>query len=187
MGKRCECMSWLEEIKTEYDLINIRESAPNEWELTVSKELHVHLLNSLKSLSGGGFNHLSDLTGYDEFPQTPRFHVVYHLSSMERKERCSVVVPLNDEKPEVKSVVELWAGADWLEREVYDMYGIHFIDHPDERRILLPPTFKGHPLRKDFVVDYRQEFNDSGVDESFDPFGNTIVEKSKVIRDEVEI
>jgi len=78
--------------------------------------------------------------------------------------------------PSIATVSDLWLGANWLERETYDLLGIQFQGHPDQRRILLPPSFHGHPLRKDFVVDYRQKFPEAvGENETFDPFGNNIV------------
>ena len=89
-------------------------------------------------------------------PGTERFVVVYHFFSLEHKHRLRLVVPLAEAEPEVDSLVSLWAGADWLEREVWDMYGIRFRGHPDLKRILMYEEFEGHPLRKDYPVDKRQ-------------------------------
>jgi len=88
-----------------------------------------------------------------------------------------VIVPLEEViQPKVQSICDLWLGANWLEREVFDMYGIQFEGHPDQRRILLPEVFVGYPLRKDFVADYRQEYTGSSAsDQVFDPFGNTVM------------
>jgi NADH:ubiquinone oxidoreductase subunit C len=134
-------------------------------------------LEDLKTLPGGGFDHLSDLTAYDESSVAGRFHVVYELTSMSRKQRARVVAVVQSlDAPELPSVCALWPGANWLEREVYDMYGIRFVGHPGLRRILLPSNFEGHPLRKDFIVDYRQTFIPREAESiGFDPFGNTIV------------
>jgi NADH-quinone oxidoreductase subunit C len=130
----------------------------------------------LKDLQASGYIHLADLTAYDESPVSPRFKVIYELISMKDKKRCAVIVPLSDVDPKIQTVTDLWQGANWLERETYDMYGIVFENHPDLRRMLLPNSFKGYPLRKDFIVDYRQEFDKSLIDEGmFDPFGNTLV------------
>jgi len=175
-------LNWAEFIKTKLadKLIQFRESAPGEAEFIVGPDVGRELLRTLKNLEGGPFDHLADLTAYDEYPQTPRFHVVYELISMVRKQRASVIVqiPTTQIHPTVPTIVDLWAGANWLEREVYDMYGIVFDGHPDPRRILLPEAFKGHPLKKDFAVDFRQQFPEPISEEGlFDPFGNTIVTK----------
>jgi len=161
-----------EELKTKYNL-SVRESAPDEPELKATIESFRDLLKELQQAS---YVHLADLTAYDESPATPRFYVVYELISLQDKKRCSVIVPLNDADPKIPTIIDLWKGADWLERETYDMFGIVFEGHPDLRRILLPNSFKGFPLRKDFVVDYRQEFDKKLVEEGlFDPFGATVV------------
>jgi len=174
-----ETPAWYQDIKTQFagKIISERESAPRELEIKVEKDFAKDLLRALKNLPVGAFEHLADLTAYDNAPGTPRFHMVYELISMTQRIRCSVIVPLDETVlPKVDSICDLWKGANWLEREVYDMYGIHFEAHPDLRRILLPPQFVGWPLRKDFVADYRQEYATSDSTEGvFDPFGNTVV------------
>ncbi len=162
-------------------LLSVRESAPGENEYTIDAAHAVEALKFLKSSDGGGFDHLSDLTAYDVRPSSPRYNVVYELLSMGLRTRCSVIVPAgSDSEPTVESVTSLWAGANWLEREVFDMYGIQFTGHPDMRRILLPASFQGHPLRRDFTLDYRQKFNDPNMDDaSFDPFGSTLITPGK--------
>ncbi|OLC80999.1 MAG: hypothetical protein AUJ01_02675 [Acidobacteria bacterium 13_1_40CM_3_65_5] len=92
-------------------------------------------------------------------PGPERFAVVYHFFSLPLKHRLRVEVPLGDAEEadaEVDSLVSLWAGADWLEREVWDMFGIRFRGHPNLKRILLYEEFVGHPLRKDYPVNKRQ-------------------------------
>lgn len=173
---------WADQLRQRFagKILSERESAPGELEFRVERSVAKEFVAAAKNLESGGFDHLADLTAYDEFPSSPRYFVVYELISMLRKQRCSVIVSLEDSEPRIDSVCELWAGANWLEREVFDLYGIQFSEHPDLRRILLPEAFKGHPLRKDFVVDYRQEFPESVSDEGiFDPYGNTIVETSR--------
>ena len=93
-------------------------------------------------------------------PGAVRFVVVYHFYSLEHKHRLRLVVPV-EEAPdeatgELDSLTSLWAGADWLEREVWDMFGIRFQGHPDLKRILMYEEFEGHPLRKDYPVNKRQ-------------------------------
>ena len=170
---------WFEKFESHHgkQIVSTRESAPGELEITINAKDVQEVLGSLKSADGGSFDHLSDLTAYDDAPNSPRFKMVYELISMQRKERCCLIAQCeSDETPAVDTVVSIWKGADWLEREVYDMYGIHFNGHPDLRRILLPEAFKGNPLRKDFVVDHRQQFEGSSAsDQVFDPFGNTII------------
>jgi NADH-quinone oxidoreductase subunit C len=89
-------------------------------------------------------------------PGKERFAVIYHFYSMQHKHRLRLVVPLEESSLELGSLTSLWAGANWLEREVWDMFGIHFSGHPDLKRILMYEEFEGHPLRKDYPVAKRQ-------------------------------
>ena len=89
-------------------------------------------------------------------PAEARFAVVYHFYSTARKHRLRLVVPVEEGDAEVDSLTSLWPGANWLEREVWDMFGISFKGHPDLRRILMYEEFEGHPLRKDYPVNKRQ-------------------------------
>jgi len=98
------------------------------------------------------FVRLSTVTAVDRYPQEPRFEVVYHLHSVERNKRVRLKCRLRGEDPIVESVTPVWRGADWYEREVFDMFGIRFLGHPDLRRILMPDDWEGHPLRKDYPV-----------------------------------
>jgi len=89
-------------------------------------------------------------------PEKARFAVVYHFYSMHHKHRLRLVVPVPESETELTSLTPLWAGADWLEREVWDMYGIRFSGHPNLKRILMYKEFEGYPLRKDYPVNKRQ-------------------------------
>ena len=103
------------------------------------------------------FNFLSDLTAVDYWKKKePRFEVVYQIVSLPNRRRLRVRVPVPENDPSVDSLTPLWRGADFLEREVWDLYGIRFTDHPDLRRILLYDEFQGHPLRKDYPVNLCQ-------------------------------
>jgi NADH/F420H2 dehydrogenase subunit C len=82
-----------------------------------------------------------------------RFEVVYHLTSVNRRHGVTLKVPIPKDRPSIPSVVELWSGADWHEREAYDLFGITFDGHPDLRRIMMSSDWKGHPLRKDYVYE----------------------------------
>jgi NADH-quinone oxidoreductase subunit C len=104
---------------------------------------------------------LVDLTAvdYSTFPgreDGPRFEVVYHLSSIPHTHRVRLKVRVEEDDPVVPTATGLWPIADWLEREVWDMFGIRFAGHPDLRRLLLYEEFQGHPLRKDYPIDRRQ-------------------------------
>jgi NADH-quinone oxidoreductase subunit C len=102
-----------------------------------------------------GFDMLADLAGIDYlgYPDaTDRFAVVYALTNTRTGDRLFVKTYVNDPDPELPSAVPLWKGADWMEREVYDMFGITFAGHPDLRRILLPAEFTAFPLRKDYPL-----------------------------------
>ena len=98
------------------------------------------------------FIRLSTVTAVDRYPSEPRFEVVYHLHSIERKERVRLKCRLRADHAEIESVTGVWAGANWYEREVFDLFGIRFLNHPDLRRIMMPDDWEGHPLRKDYPV-----------------------------------
>lgn len=96
--------------------------------------------------------YLSDLYGADRYTSEGRFEVFYNLISFKTGARLIVKVWLDEENPELESVTEIWPSANWLEREVYDMFGIHFKNHPDLRRMYLPEDFQYYPLRKEFPL-----------------------------------
>jgi len=107
-----------------------------------------------------GFDLLVDVTCVDYLNYrgaTDRFGLVYLLANTQTNERLNIRVMLNEPDLVVSSVVPIWPGADWLEREVWDMFGIKFSGHPDHRRILLPEEFAAHPLRKDYPLQGRGE------------------------------
>ncbi|MBI4227107.1 MAG: NADH-quinone oxidoreductase subunit C, partial [Candidatus Omnitrophica bacterium] len=87
---------------------------------------------------------------------SPRFEVVYHLYSLEYNRRVRLKVPVPGHDPMVESLTRLWPAANWFEREVWDMFGIRFLGHPDLKRLLMYEEFEGHPLRKDYPVNRRQ-------------------------------
>jgi NADH-quinone oxidoreductase subunit C len=98
------------------------------------------------------FVRLSTVTAVDRYPAEPRFEVVYHLHSVERNLRLRLKCRLAGTDPEIESVTAVWRGANWYEREVFDLFGIRFPGHPDLRRIMLPDDWEGHPLRRDVPV-----------------------------------
>lgn len=99
------------------------------------------------------FNYCSDVTCVDWYPSDPRFEVVYHLLSISKKERVRLKVRLSEESPVLDSITSVWPGANYFEREVFDLFGIRFTGHPYLRRLLMPEDWEGHPLRKDYPVE----------------------------------
>ena len=107
----------------------------------------------LREYSACPFNALSDITCVDWYPSEPRFEVVYHLLSIPNKERVRLKVKLNSSSPAVESLTPIWPGANYFEREIFDLFGVRFTGHPYLRRILMPEDWEGHPLRKDYPVE----------------------------------
>jgi len=103
-----------------------------------------------------GFDFLMDLTAVDYLPREPRFELVCHLYSSKHNYRLRLKCPVEGADPLVDSLTGVWAGANWFEREVYDMFGLKFRGHPDLRRILMYDGFEGYPLRKDYPLKKRQ-------------------------------
>jgi NADH-quinone oxidoreductase subunit C len=102
------------------------------------------------------YSMLLDLTCVDFKGQEPRFEMVYHLFSISNGQRLRIKARLSEKDLQVDSLTSLWKNANWLEREVYDMFGVEFKGHPDLRRIFMYDGFEGHPLRKDFPLRKRQ-------------------------------
>ena len=98
------------------------------------------------------FVRLSSITAVDWYPAEPRFEVVYHLHSVEPIRRVRLKYTVGGASPETESVTGVWRAADWYEREIFDMFGITFRNHPNLVRILMPIDWEGHPLRKDYPV-----------------------------------
>jgi NADH-quinone oxidoreductase subunit C len=107
----------------------------------------------LKEDAACPFNFLSDITCVDWYPAEPRFEVVYHLLSIPKKERVRLKVRLNGASPAIESLTSIWPGANYFEREVFDLFGVRFTGHPYLRRILMPEDWEGFPLRKDYPVE----------------------------------
>ena len=96
------------------------------------------------------FDMLSCVTGVDNGPEAKTIDIVYNLYSIPFDHHLMIKVTLPRDKPEVQSVCSIWRTANWHEREIFDLFGVHFLNHPDLRRILLPADWEGHPLRKDY-------------------------------------
>jgi NADH-quinone oxidoreductase subunit C len=108
------------------------------------------------------YNFLTDATCVDRTPAEPRFELNYHLVSIPRREKVRLRVWVRGNDPVVDSLVPVWPGANWLEREVFDLFGIRFTGHPDLRRILLPDDWEGHPLRRDYPVEGYRDVPNTG-------------------------
>jgi NADH-quinone oxidoreductase subunit C len=120
--------------------------------VTVSKGEIFEICKFLYSDPELQYRLLTDLCGLDFFPQTPRFGIVYHLCSLKSNQRLRVKTRVG-ETESIPSVESIWKVANWYEREVYDLFGVRFEDHPDLRRILLWDGYEGHPLRKDYPAE----------------------------------
>lgn len=98
------------------------------------------------------FNRIDAVTAVDWHPAEPRFEVVYHVHSVPLNQRVRLKCRISGSQPEIDSVTPVWRGANWYEREIYDMFGISFRNHPNLKRILMPLDWEGFPLRKDYPV-----------------------------------
>ena len=106
----------------------------------------------IEHLKNTGYRFLASLHGIDYLPEEPRLGVIYELLDMDRVDRLSVKVRVPIEEPEVDSICDLHSGAEFQEREAYDMFGVIFRGHPDLRRILMPEDYEGFPQRRDFPI-----------------------------------
>lgn len=122
----------------------------------VRREDIVEVCMFLRTEDDLDYDLMRDLTAVDYIREKPRFEVVYHLYSIYYGHELRLKVRLDEQDPAIDTVTEIWRGANWYEREVYDLYGIRFNGHPDLRRILLYPEFVGHPLRKDYPIQGEQ-------------------------------
>jgi NADH-quinone oxidoreductase subunit C len=104
-------------------------------------------------VQAAGYNFFEDMTAVDWFPSAPRFQLSYHILSHSYKERIRLRVLLDEADPSVESITPVWPAANFYEREVFDLFGVRFEEHPNLRRILMPDDWVGHPLRKDYPVE----------------------------------
>lgn len=143
-----------EKIKEQFpsEVRDIREFR-GQVSVTVKKGRIKDLMEYLHETPEMGFDYLRDLCGVDYPGRTDgRFEVVYHLYSINHRHMIRVKAIVPEEDCSIESVTDIWKGADWHERECFDLFGIRFNGHPDLRRILLPEDWEGHPLRKDYPL-----------------------------------
>ncbi len=123
-----------------------------DWTILTTPDRLLEVCRYLRDTPGAEFDFCSDVTAVDWPPRAKRFDVVYCLYSTTRRHRVRVKVPAAEDEA-VPSVTGVWPAANWLEREVYDMFGLRFAGHPDLRRILMPDEWQGHPERKDYPLE----------------------------------
>ncbi len=124
-----------------------------DWTVIVAAPRLLEVARHLRDAPDAAFDFCSDITAVDWPPRAPRrFDVVYCLYSIRLRHRVRMKVRTGDNEP-ISSVTALWPAANWLEREVFDLFGIRFDGHPDLRRILMPDEWQGHPQRKDYPLE----------------------------------
>jgi NADH-quinone oxidoreductase subunit C len=122
----------------------------NELTITVARE---NIVAACEALKNAGFNFFEDVTAVDWYPSEPRFQISYSLLSHSLKRRIRVVVRLAGDDASLDSITGIWPAANFYEREIFDLFGVHFGGHPNLRRIMMPEDWQGHPLRKDYPVE----------------------------------
>jgi NADH-quinone oxidoreductase subunit C len=121
-----------------------------ELTLTIAPE---KIRAACSTVQATGYNFFEDMTAIDWFPDSPRFQLSYHILSHKLLDRIRLRVMLDEDNPSADSITPVWSGANFFEREVFDLFGIRFAGHPDLRRIMMPDDWRGHPLRKDYPVE----------------------------------
>ena len=111
------------------------------------------IVQACEALKEDGYTFLEDVTAVDWYPSEPRFQIVYHFLSFSQKRRIRLIVRLDGDTPSVDSITPAWPAANFYEREIFDLFGVHFGGHPNLRRIMMPEDWNGHPLRKDYPVE----------------------------------
>jgi NADH-quinone oxidoreductase subunit C len=148
----------LDRVKAQFtggEIIELGSQHGDEW-VRVRRDAWTAVAAFLRDDPATKMEMFIDLTVVDRFSTEPRFDVVLHLYSVTLKQRVRLYGGVPEEDPTIDSLCSVWAGANWFEREAYDLYGVRFKGHPDLRRILMYPEFVGHPLRKDYPKEKRQ-------------------------------
>jgi len=122
----------------------------------VRREAVLEALRFLKESPDLRYTFLANLTAYDDWPDEPRFKVIYQLRNMTLPADFRLKCPVAGDDPQMPTATGVFLNANWHEREVFDMFGIKFNGHPDLRRILMPADWEGHPLRKDYPLGYEE-------------------------------
>ena len=122
----------------------------DELTITVARESIVAACEAVKA---AGYTFFEDVTSVDWYPQEPRLQLSYHILSMSLKQRIRLVAQLDSASATIDSITKVWPSANFYEREVFDLFGVHFAGHPGLTRIMMPTDWQGHPLRKDYPVE----------------------------------
>jgi len=152
MGKAAvwEAMPENAAVKALADLATDAKFDRKELTVTVAKE---NIIAACEAVKAAGYNFFEDVTAVDWYPQEPRMQLSYHIVSHTLKERVRLAVQLDSADLAVDSITPVWPSANFYEREVFDLFGVHFGGHPRLTRIMMPEDWQGHPLRKDYPVE----------------------------------
>jgi NADH-quinone oxidoreductase subunit C len=112
-----------------------------------------NIIAACQAVQQAGYEFLEDVTAVDWYPSEPRFQITYHILSMSMKQRVRLGVRLDSDSASLDSITSVWPSANFYEREVFDLFGVHFGGHPNLKRIMMPEDWQGHPLRKDYPVE----------------------------------
>ena len=121
-----------------------------EMTITVARE---NVVAACEALKAAGYNFFEDVTAVDWAPGEPRFQITYHILSHGLKQRIRLVARLDGDDAAIDSITGVWPAANFYEREIFDLFGVHFGGHPNLRRIMMPEDWQGYPLRKDYPVE----------------------------------
>lgn len=146
----------LDELREEFpDEIRETSTSLGDEVAVIEKDALLRVASFLRD-GPGKYSLLLDLTCVDYAGEAPRFEMVYHFLSLSRNSRLRIKARFGESDPRIASLAALWKNANWLEREVYDLFGVHFEGHPDLRRLFMYDGFEGYPLRKDYPLRRRQ-------------------------------
>ena len=146
----CEALAEHAAIRGLKDLILDAKWDRNELTLTVAPE---NIRAAAQAAKDAGYNFFEDVTAVDWYPAEPRFQVAYSILSMGLKQRIRINARVSGDDPRIDSITSIWPSANFYEREVFDLFGVHFAGHPRLTRIMMPDNWNGHPLRKDYPVE----------------------------------
>jgi NADH-quinone oxidoreductase subunit C len=132
------------------DLAGAAKYDREELTITVARE---NILAACEAVKAAGYNFFEDVTAVDWYPSEPRFQISSSILSFSLKRRVRIVVRLAGDDAAMDSITAIWPAANFYEREVFDLFGVHFGGHPNLRRIMMPEDWQGHPLRKDYPVE----------------------------------
>ena len=132
------------------DLATAAKYDREELTVTVARE---NIIAACDAVKAAGYNFLEDVTAVDWYPSEPRFQISYSILSFSLKRRVRLAVRLAGDDASLDSITGVWPAANFYEREVFDLFGVHFGGHPNLRRIMMPEDWQGHPLRKDYPVE----------------------------------